>query len=315
MGFMHEVVIIGSGPAGLTAAIYLARANLAPVVIEGFAAGGPPGGQLTTTTDVENYPGFPEGVTGPDLMDQMRRQAERFGTTFVSGDVLSVSRVGTSFSIAVEDGDAIGAKAVILATGATARYLGLPNEERLKGRGVSGCATCDGAFFRDQVVVVVGGGDTAMEDASYLTRMCKRVHVIHRRDKLRASKYMAERALANEKIVFEWNSIMVDVLGAETVTGVRLRDVRTGEDRDLACDGVFLAIGHTPNSGTVAHLVELDEKGYVKTDGFTTRTATPGLFAAGDIMDSVYRQAVTAAGAGCKAALDVERYLEGWKEA
>lgn len=313
---MHEVVIIGSGPAGLTAAIYLSRANLAPVVIEGFVAGGtPPGGQLMTTTEVENYPGFPEGIQGPELMERMRAQASRFGTTYVSGDVLEVQRTaGNSFTLKVEDGDPLVAKAVILATGATAKYLGLHNEQRLIGRGVSGCATCDGAFFRDQEVAVVGGGDTAMEDSIYLTRMCKRVHVIHRRDKLRASKYMAERAMANEKIGFVWDSTVIDVLGDQAVTAVKLRNVKTGVESELKVDGLFLAIGHTPNAAAVKHLVDLDEKGYVKTEGVSTRTRTPGLFAAGDIMDSVYRQAVTAAGAGCKAALDVERYLETWKE-
>ena len=312
---MRNVVIIGSGPAGLTAAIYLARADLKPAVVEGLVAGGTgPGGQLMVTTDVENYPGFPEGISGPDLMARMRQQAERFGTEFVSGDVTKVEATGRTYTLTIDESETIETKAVIVASGATARYLGLPNEERLIGRGVSGCATCDGAFYRDLDVVVVGGGDTAMEDATFLARLCKSVKIIHRRDELRASKYMGKRALEHERIEILWNSIVVDVLGDEMVKGVRLKNVVTGEETDHACDGMFLAIGHTPNSPWVADLVELDEQGYVKTEGVSSRTSRPGIFAAGDIMDSTYQQAVTAAGAGCKAALDVEKYLEAWEE-
>lgn len=312
---MRNVVIIGSGPAGLTAAIYLARAELEPLVIEGLVAGGtPPGGQLMITTEVENFPGFPEGITGPDLMDRMRQQAERFKTEFMSGDVSSVEQSGKTFKVTVDESEVVETKTILLATGATARYLGLENEQRLIGRGVSGCATCDGAFFRDQDVVVVGGGDTAMEDASFLARLCKSVSIVHRREELRASKYMAERVMANEKIEILWNSVVVDVLGDETVTGVKLKNVKTGEETDRPCDGFFVAIGHTPNNAPVKGLVEIDEQGYVKTKGVSSQTTIPGIFAAGDIMDPRYRQAITAAGCGCRAALDTERYLETLEE-
>ncbi len=308
---MHNVIIVGSGPAGLTAAIYLARAGLEPVIIEGLVAGGtPPGGQLMTTTDVENFPGFPEGITGPELMDRMRRQAERFGTKFESGDVTSVEGTDAGFQLVVDETTKLETRAIVVATGATARYLGLPNEQRLIGRGVSGCATCDGAFYQGLDVVVVGGGDTAMEDASFLSRLCKRVMVIHRRDELRASKYMAERAMNNEKIGFFWDTVVVDVLGDETVTGVKLRNVKTNEETDHACDGFFVAIGHKPNTDWLKGMVDLDDTGYIVAKGGTSKTSLPGLFAAGDVMDPHYRQAVTAAGCGCRAALDVERYLD-----
>jgi len=312
---MHQVIIVGSGPAGLTAAIYLARAGKKPMVVEGLVAGGtPPGGQLMNTTEVENYPGFPEGITGPELMERTRRQAERFGTEFISGDVSGVEVIDGVFRITVDETETFEAQCLIVATGATARYLGLESEERLKGRGVSGCATCDGAFFRDQDVVVVGGGDTAMEDALYLTNMCRSVTVIHRRDELRASKTMAQRALKHPKISFEWDSLVVEVLGDQGVTGIRLKNVKTGAVKDLPCDGVFVAIGHTPNSKWLRGLVDLDETGYIKTIGGSSRTNIPGLFASGDVMDRVYRQAITAAGCGCRSALDVEHYLKSMED-
>jgi thioredoxin reductase (NADPH) len=312
---MRNVVIIGSGPAGLTAAIYLARASLQPIVVEGLVAGGtPPGGQLMTTGDVENFPGFPDGIQGADLMDRMRRQAERFGTELVSGDVTRVEPRDGGFAVVVDDDRSFECRAVVIATGATAQYLGLPSEQRLIGRGVSGCATCDGAFFRNQDVVVVGGGDTALEDASFLSRLCSSVTVVHRRGQLRASKLMAQRAMANEKIRFVWDTVVIDVLGRDVVTGVRLKNVRTGEESDLACDGLFVAIGHRPNAGWLSGLVELDDQGYIKTSGATSKTDRIGVFAAGDVMDPRYRQAVTAAGSGCRAALDVERYLESLVE-
>ena len=306
---MHNVIIVGSGPAGLTAAIYLARAGLEPVIVEGLVAGGtPPGGQLMTTTEVENYPGFPEGITGPELMDRMRSQAERFGTKFESGDVTSLERIENGFRITVDEMTGLETRAVVVATGATARYLGLPNEQRLIGRGVSGCATCDGAFFRDQDVVVVGGGDTAMEDASFLSRVCRTVTVIHRRDELRASKYMAEKAKKNEKIFFIWDTVVLDVLGEESVTGVTLQNVKTKEEVKHDCDGFFVAIGHRPNTDWLRGVIDLDETGYILTQGTSSKTSQPGIFGAGDVADPVYRQAVTAAGCGCRAALDVERY-------
>jgi thioredoxin reductase (NADPH) len=312
---MRNVVIIGSGPAGLTAAIYLARAGVQPAIVEGMMAGGtPPGGQLMNTTEVENYPGFPEGITGPELMDQMRKQAERFETELISGDVTAVEHSGKTFKLTIDEEEVIETKALIVATGATAQYLGLENEQRLVGRGVSGCAVCDGAFFRDQDVVVVGGGDTAMEDSLYLTRMCKSVTVIHRRDELRASKIMAKRVMENKKITVLWDSVVTDVLGDQTVTGVRVKNVKSGEEMDRPCDGFFVAIGHKPNSDVVKHLVETDKVGYIITEPDCSKTSIPGLFAAGDIKDKVYRQAITAAGSGCVAALDAERYLEAWEE-
>lgn len=302
---MRQVVIIGSGPAGLTAAVYTARANVEPLLIEGWQAGG----QLTTTTEVENYPGFAKGIMGPDLMKEMRAQAERFGAEFLTGDVTSVDLKQRPFSITVDDEQMIQAKTVIIATGASAIPIGLPNEKRLTGHGVSTCATCDGFFFRGKELIVVGGGDSAMEEARFLTKFAAKVSVVHRRDKLRASKIMQDRALKNQKIAFLWNTVVEDILGHEVVTGVRLKNVVTGATSDLSCAGVFVAIGHRPNTALFAGQLEMDQKGYIKThDG--TATSVPGVFAAGDVQDAKYRQAVTAAGSGCMAAIDAERFLE-----
>jgi thioredoxin reductase (NADPH) len=303
---VRDVVIVGSGPAGLTAALYAARADLAPLVVEGQAAGG----QLMQTTEVENFPGYPDGRMGPEMMLDLRRQAERFGTEFITADADEVDLTrGSPFTIRIAD-RVLLARTVIVSTGATARWLGLPNEQRLIGRGVSACATCDGFFFRDRELVGVGGGDSAMEEAQFLTKFASAVTVVHRRGELRASKIMQDRALANPKIRFEWHSEVADVLGQDEVTGVVLRDVRTGETRQLACDGVFLAIGHDPASRLFAGQLELDDEGYVVVQHPTTATSVPGVFAAGDITDRIYRQAITAAGQGCKAAIDAERWLE-----
>jgi thioredoxin reductase (NADPH) len=304
----EKVLIIGSGPAGLTAATYAARANLEPLCIEGVAAGGPAGGQLMLTTDVENYPGFPNGVQGPDMMKLFRDQAERFGTRFITADVDRVDLSERPFK-AWADGQEHRAHTVIISTGASARWLNLDSEERLKGRGVSACATCDGFFFRDQDVCVVGGGDTAMEEALYLTNMCRSVTVIHRRDELRASKIMQERAFRHEKIEFIWDTVVREVLGEDGVTGLRLENIKTGEESRRECTGLFVAIGHTPNTQLFHDWLEADSQGYLITKPGTVETKIPGVFAAGDAQDKVWRQAVTAAGTGCMAALSAERWL------
>lgn len=302
---MRNLVIIGSGPAGLTAAIYAARANLSPLLIEGWQSGG----QLTTTTEVENYPGFAKGIMGPELMKEMRSQAERFGTEFLTGDVSSVNFRRQPFSLTIDGESSVEAKTIIIATGASAIQIGLPNEKRLTGHGVSTCATCDGFFFREKELIVVGGGDSAMEEATFLTKFATKVSIVHRRDKLRASKIMQDRAMKNEKITFIWNSVVEDILGQDVVTGVRLKNTVTDKVSELACAGVFVAIGHRPNTALFAGQIDMDEKGYIRTHAGTA-TSIPGIFAAGDVQDSKYRQAVTAAGSGCMAAIDAERFLE-----
>ncbi|MDX1882669.1 thioredoxin-disulfide reductase [Mycolicibacterium sp. 120270] len=301
---VHDVIIIGSGPAGYTAAIYAARAQLSPLVFEGTQFGG----ALMTTTEVENYPGFRDGITGPELMDQMRDQALRFGADLRMEDVDAVSLVGPVKTVTVGD-ETHSARAVILAMGAAARHLGVPGEDRLLGMGVSTCATCDGFFFRDQDIAVVGGGDSAMEEATFLTRFARSVTLIHRRDEFRASRIMLDRAKANEKIRFLTNTQVVEVEGDDRVTGVRVLDNKTGEESTLAVTGVFVAIGHDPRSELVKGQVELDSDGYVVVRGRTTATSVEGVFAAGDLVDHTYRQAITAAGTGCSASIDAERWL------
>ena len=302
---MRNIVIIGSGPAGLTAAIYAARANLSPLLIEGWQSGG----QLTTTTEVENYPGFSKGIMGPELMKEMRGQAERFGTEFLTGDVSAVDLSQRPFRLTIDGEQTVEAEALILATGASALQIGLPNEHRLIGHGVSTCATCDGYFFRGQDLVVVGGGDSALEEATFLTKFARTVTVVHRRDKLRASKIMQDRAMKNEKISFAWNSVVEDILGQDVVTGVRLKNIVTGTSTNLACAGVFVAIAHRPNTDLFKGQLAMDEKGYLLTSQGTA-TSVAGVFAAGDVQDTKYRQAITAAGSGCMAAIDAERFLE-----
>jgi thioredoxin reductase (NADPH) len=309
---VRNLIIIGSGPAGYTAAVYAARANLKPLMIEGVQSGG----ALMTTTDVENFPGFPDGIMGPELMDAMRKQAERFGAEFLTDDVTRVELTDTGVpgsgaaSTAYVGETAYRARSVILATGSAWRPLGVPGEQEFLGHGVSSCATCDGFFFRGQHVVVVGGGDSAMEEATFLTRFAESVTIVHRRDEFRASKIMAARALSNEKIRVEWNSIVEEILGEDgKVSGVRLLNVHTGEVKSLDVGGVFVAIGHDPRSELFRDQLELDENGYVRVEEPTTRTSVPGVFAAGDLVDHTYRQAITAAGSGCAAALDAERFL------
>ena len=303
---MRNVIIIGSGPAGLTAALYAARANLAPLLIEGLESGG----QLMLTTMVENFPGYRDGIMGPDLMAEMRAQAERFGTEIISGDVTAVDLASRPFSVRLGN-EVQEAKALIIATGASARLLGLPSERTLMGHGVSTCATCDGYFFRDRPIAMVGGGDSAMEEAIFLTKFASQVTVLHRRDQLRASKIMQDKAFANPKIVFEWNTELAEVKDVDqgVVTGVVLRNNTTGKTKELAVEGVFIAIGHTPNTRLFTGQLELDDTGYIVAAG-GARTSVAGVFACGDVQDHVYRQAITAAGTGCMAAIDAERYLE-----
>lgn len=317
MDEVRNLIIIGSGPAGYTAAVYAARANLKPLIIEGVQSGG----ALMTTTEVENFPGFPDGILGPELMDAMRKQAERFGAEFITDDVTRVELRDTAtpgggeFSTVYLGETAYRGRSVILATGSAWRPLGVPGEQEYLGHGVSSCATCDGFFFRGQQVVVVGGGDSAMEEATFLTRFAEKVTIIHRRDEFRASKIMADRALTNEKIQVEWNSVVEEILGADgKVSGVRIRNAHTGEAKVLEVGGVFVAIGHDPRSELFRGQVELDPNGYVKVDSPSTRTSVPGVFAAGDLVDHTYRQAITAAGTGCAAALDAERFIATLEE-
>ena len=303
---VRSVIIIGSGPAGYTAAIYAARASLQPLLVEGAVTAG---GALMNTTEVENFPGFEEGIMGPDLMLTMRAQAERFGTEIITDDVTAVDLTGPIKSVTDGEGNTYRAGAVILAMGSAYRELGLPDEKRLSGHGVSWCATCDGFFFRDQDIAVVGGGDSAVEEATFLTKFARSVTIVHRRDELRASKIMADRAMADPKISFAWNSEVTQIHGDDKLTGVTLRDTNTGEERELAITGLFIAIGHDPRNELVSGVVDLDDEGYVLAQGRTSLTNVEGVFACGDLVDKRYRQAITAAGSGCAAALDAEKFL------
>lgn len=308
MSEIHDLVIVGSGPAGYTAAIYAARAELKPILYEGSVTAG---GALMNTTDVENFPGFPDGIMGPDLMDLLRKQAGRFGTKIITDDVVKMD-LSSEIKVLVDgSGNTVKAKSVILATGSAYKEIGLTNEKRLSGRGVSWCATCDGFFFREKVIAVVGGGDSAMEEANFLTRFASKVYVIHRRDTLRASKIMVERARVNPKIEFIWNTEVIDVLGNEKVSGLKLRDLISGEESEREFDGLFVAIGHLPRSDLLVGQIDLDSQGYVTVEASSTRTNQQGVFACGDLVDHTYRQAITAAGSGCQAALDAEKFLAG----
>ncbi|TJY39551.1 thioredoxin-disulfide reductase [Cohnella pontilimi] len=305
---MYKSIVIGTGPAGLTAAIYLARANLNPLVIEGPE----PGGQLTTTTEVENFPGFPEGIMGPELMANMRKQAERFGAEFRTGWINSVETSKRPFTLSLEGGETLQAETLIISTGASARYLGIPGERDNVGRGVSTCATCDGFFFRGKKIIVVGGGDSAMEEANFLTRFASEVELVHRRDELRASKIMQDRARENPKIKWSLNRTPLEVVATGMgVTGLKVRNNETGEEEVIETQGLFVAIGHTPNTKFLGGQIDTDELGYIKVKPGTTETNIPGVFACGDVQDHKYRQAITAAGSGCMAALDCEKFLEG----
>lgn len=305
---MRKAVIIGTGPSGLTAAIYLARANLQPLVIEGPQ----PGGQLTTTTEVENFPGFPDGIMGPELMDNMRKQAERFGAEFVTGWVNAVDLSNRPFKLQVEGVGEVVSETLVISTGASAKLLGIPGEKENIGRGVSTCATCDGFFFRGKKIIVVGGGDSAMEEAHFLTKFASEVRLVHRRSELRASKIMQDRTKDNPKVTWGLNQVPVEVMaGDKGVTGLKVRDNDSGEERILETDGIFVAIGHTPNTGFLNGQIDTDEQGYIRVRPGTTQTNVPGVFACGDVQDHVYRQAITAAGTGCMAALECERFLEG----
>ena len=305
---IHEVVIVGSGPAGYTAAIYAARAQLEPILYEGSVTAG---GALMNTTEVENFPGFTDGVMGPDLMDSMRKQAKRFGAVLVTDDIVEMKLDGAVKTLVDGSGKTHQARAVILATGSAYKEIGLTNEKRLSGRGVSWCATCDGFFFRDQVIAVVGGGDSAMEEATFLTKFAAKVVVIHRRDFLRASQIMIDRATANPKIEFMWNTEVIDVLGEENVVGLKLRNTVDGSESEAAFTGLFVAIGHLPRNELIKGQIDLDNEGYVKVEGRSTRTNLAGVFACGDLVDHTYRQAITAAGSGCAAALDAQSFLQG----
>ncbi len=308
MDEIHELVIVGSGPAGYTAAIYAARAELKPIVYEGSVTAG---GALMNTTEVENFPGFPTGIMGPDLMDNLRNQAKRFGANLITDDIVEMKLDGDVKTLVDGSGNTIKAKAVILAMGSAYKEIGLENEKRLSGRGVSWCATCDGFFFREKEIAVVGGGDSAVEEATFLTKFATKVYLIHRRDSLRASKIMAERAASNPKIEFVWNTEVIDVLGGDNMTGLKLRNTVTGEESEKDLSGLFVAIGHLPRSELVVGQIDVDDEKYVKVEGRSTRTNLKGVFACGDLVDHTYRQAITAAGSGCQAALDAERFLSG----